>query len=645
MIRDSIANQLIRWVFFCYCIVAVSVTGVQVYTEYQDTQQKIMSELSSYEKIFNKVLMNAMWNLDREGLAVVLNSMVSVPVIEGVKISRDVSDEIFMGRGRIVEEGLVRHFDEQFNSRTDLSRDTIFFHQYALEYNYAGTVLPLATVSLYSSSAVVMSRVKTGFIFLLVNAMVKTIALWLIFLFFCRRILIKPLNTLTKKVKDINFDNLQSIDFSAMDSHTQSHEMHQLNLAFVEMAHKLAQAKNSVENFNSRLELKVLERTEQLAIEKDRAVKAESIKSDFLARISHEMRTPLNGMIGMLDVLEEDSLGEKQTRQILIVKRSAHALLQLMNDILGVSETASNEQTLTVKAENLLQTLTEITDAYQPILHEKDLQFNPQIDIHYPNVFMDHNRFSQIVHKLLGNACKFTSSGRIELHCHDDLCPDGKHSLFTCKVMDSGIGIEQEKLNKLANVFAATDRCHEVIGSQSGLSFVKKLCEAMDGRIWVESQQGQGSTFCFEIKLALNGHTKPIASSAKPMAPLSGHVLLVEDNKINQEAMTDMLAAFNLSCDVANNGQEGLACITGGTHYSLVIMDCQMPLMDGFECTVKIRQYQHERGLPHLPIVALTANAQQKDLQKCLEVGMDRALTKPLEMKTLQRVLTEYLQG
>lgn len=641
MIKESISTQLIRWVFFWYCIVAISVTGIQVFAEYQDTQKNILNELSSYEQIFNKVLANAMWNLDRDGLSVILNSMVSVPVIEGVKITRE--EDIFLARGRIISAGSARYFDKQHKSYVDFNNDTIFSHQYTIQFDYAGSELALGTVTLYSSSAVILNRVKTGFIFILVNAVVKTIALWMIFLFFCRRILINPLKMLSEKVRNINFENLQSINLTHDDS--QSQEIYQLNLAFVEMAHKLNQAKNTVENFNSKLEHKVIERTEELEAEKDRALKAENIKSEFLAVISHEIRTPLNGMVGMLDVLEKDNLNDKQTRQLLIAKRSANDLLQLMNDILDISQIESNELILVEQSVNLPKAIDEILCAHAHLWEEKGLEFYSDIRVSDKNVLIDGHRFQQIIHNLLSNACKFTLSGRIEFHCHEAVSSEANHIFLNCKVVDTGVGISKENVGKLYQLFTQLDSSHtrKFGGSGLGLSIVKKLCEAMGGRIWVESKEGQGSTFSFEIQLPLDSNTKLIESPEKQLAPLSGHVLLVEDNLINQEVMKDMLADLNISCDIANNGQEGFGLIQTDQPYSLVIMDCQMPVMDGYECTLNIRKWEHDQGLPHLPIVALTANTQQSDLQKCLDVGMDRALTKPIEMQTLQQILTEYL--
>ena len=645
MIRESISTQLMRWVFFWYCIVALTVTGIQVFAEYQDTQQSIQKELASYQLIFDQVVGKAMWNLDRDGLAVILNSMVNVPVIEGVKISRE--DELFMARGRVTEGTTTSIYDAQFDSHVDLSNETTFFHQYPIQYNYSGSTLALGTVTLYSSSAVVFSRVKTGFLYIFINAILKTVALWLIFLWVSKRVLIKPLKTLTRKVQDINFDNLQSINFENQDESTQ--EMYQLHLAFVEMGHKLSQAKKSVESFNNKLEIKVTERTAQLALEKDRAIKAESIKADFLAVISHEIRTPLNGMMGMLDILARENLSEKQTRQLMVAKRSADDLRQLMNDILDISQLEANELTLHPQPVGLSNTLNDMVNSYANLLHEKGLSFTTNIQVDTQTVLMDENRVRQIIHNLLTNACKFTLSGGVEFHCYQRLGANENTIQLACKVVDTGVGILPEHIEKLFQVFTQADSSHtrRFGGAGLGLTLVKKLCETMGGKVWVESQIEQGSAFHFEINLTVppvqQAHL--IEPPTPIITPLSGHILLVEDNLINQEVMKDMLADLNITCDVANNGQEGFALIQSGQHYSLVIMDCQMPVMDGYDCTLNIRQWEHDQGLPHLPIVALTANTQQSDLQKCLDVGMDQALTKPIDMQTIYRVLSEYLSA
>lgn len=381
---------------------------------------------------------------------------------------------------------------------------------------------------------------------------------------------------------------------------------------------------------------------EELHKAKLAAEEATKAKSEFLANMSHELRTPLNGIIGMTDLALDTHLTSEQREYLTIVKDSSLSLLDLVNDILDFSKIEAGKLTLDPVNFSLRDDLAMAIKALTLRAQNQGLKLDCHIAPDVPEtLFGDPGRLRQVVVNLVSNAIKFTHAGEVtinvsvEWQLKDELC-------LHFAVTDTGIGIAPEKQKLIFDPFTQADgsTTREFGGTGLGLAICSQLVAMMGGTIWVESAINQGSTFHFTACLGVrDGETsQPVQVTAKPsIASQPLHILVVEDNPVNQRLAVLLLKKRGHSVVVANNGKEALAMLAKET-FALVLMDVQMPVMDGFATTKAIRQ-QEESTNKHLPIVALTAHAMRGDQERCLAAGMDAYLSKPLQAHQLFAVI------
>lgn len=647
MMRESIAIQLMRAVFFCYCLVAALVTGVHMVQEYRHTQSVIQQELSSYESIFSDVLARAMWDLDRERLSESLNALNQVPIVVGVKVVESGSDQVFMAQGFILSESgdPLLYEDGRIRVSSQFSRE-LYQHSFPVIYAYGGANRELANVTLYSSSDMVFERVELGFIFLMVNAVLKGLALWLIFIWFSKRKLILPLNNLTNKVKSVDYENIRKSDFETV--YSEKNEISELQLGFSELLNQVYKKQRDEKEFSRELEKQVNERTKELIEEKKKLDQAIRVKSEFLATMSHEVRTPMNGVMGMLENLDHKTLTVRNARLIASAQSSARTLMVLINDILDMGRIDSGTLKIERHHFNLHALLNEVAEEFRQTIEDKRIRYDVDLtQVGSVDVFSDAARVRQIVSHLIRNAVKFTEKGRISVNARLTEMGTNEGEL-ELDVEDSGKGIKKEKMGELFDAFTQEDgsftRKHG--GAGLGLALVKQLCELLRGEVRVESIQGQGSVFSIRIHMDLSGKAiEPNAQANQLQTWPNRHVLLVEDNLINQEVAFDMLTGFGLSVVVVENGSEALEALKG-QRFDLVLMDCQMPVMDGYDATRAIRNGDTDTELQSnkaIPVVALTANVMEGDIGKCFACGMDAYLSKPVDIKKLNATLKKYI--
>ncbi|MFZ5763614.1 MAG: ATP-binding protein [Thermodesulfobacteriota bacterium] len=380
---------------------------------------------------------------------------------------------------------------------------------------------------------------------------------------------------------------------------------------------------------------------------REEAEAASRAKNEFLANMSHEIRTPMNGVLGTLQLLRESELKPGQAELLTTAHESAESLLQILNDILDFSKIEAGKLQLERIPFRLPALVESIGQTMAPLLAARGVGFAVEIDPQLDGRLMgDPIRVRQILTNLLANAVKFTEQGRITVRAavvsriEEDL-------LVRLEVIDTGIGIAEADQQKLFRSFSQADTSltRRYGGTGLGLAIVRQLVHLMDGCCGLESRLGEGSRFWCDIPFAEAAGLA--ARSPEAVAPfggarLSGHVLLAEDNQVNRKIALAMLERLGLTATVAENGRRALDLL-GRHSFAVVLMDCQMPELDGYAATAAWRAVEAQEGRGHTPIIALTAHAMEGDRERCLAAGMDDYLAKPVKKEDLCAMLEKWL--
>jgi signal transduction histidine kinase/CheY-like chemotaxis protein len=463
-----------------------------------------------------------------------------------------------------------------------------------------------------------------------------TIICFLLAIFFAvilSRQIVRPIKKITDSFKEIKQG---TIDFNFRLVEKSKDEIGQLIRWFNTFMDSLAEKKKT---------------EEELSKAKEAAEAASIAKSEFLANMSHEIRTPLNAIVGMTELLNETSLDAKQKDLVYTVQEAGSLLLSIINDILDFSKIEAKKFILDNHKFDVLEVVKSVIEILSFKAIDKNIELRYFVAEGIPKIIGDSDRIKQILMNLTGNAVKFTKSGKVHIFVNMKE-KTNKEVVLEFIVQDTGIGIKKELQDKLFQPFsqADTSTTKKYGGTGLGLSICKKLIELMNGEIGLESEEGKGTkawfTVAFPIFQEVEKHEKQKSESINNINLIEKmgdrFILLAEDNLANQKLAVMQIEKIGLQVKVVSNGKEALK-EAFDSHCALVLMDCQMPEMDGFEATENIRKVEAKEGYERRIIIAMTANAVQGDKEKCIEVGMDDYMSKPVRINNLKEILEKWI--
>ncbi len=393
-------------------------------------------------------------------------------------------------------------------------------------------------------------------------------------------------------------------------------------------------------NIQQRLDLESL--TGSLAQARDAAESASRAKSSFLANVSHELRTPLNAVVGLSELLQQSADNPRSAGHAATIRKSALSLLDLIDDVLDLSRIEAGGMSLRPEVFDLPELLRDIGAMFMPVAERKGLAFALTLaDDLPPRVEADPVRLRQVLVNLLGNAMKFTPTGEVRLVATVGERASAQTGVRFA-VIDTGVGIDEADRAALFKPFTQGSGAAQArSGTGLGLAITAELVALMQGTLTVDSTRGRGSAFTVALPLRIApAHAAPIANDATAHEVVPCRVLLVEDNEVNQVVASEMLHVLGCAVHIVESGQTALVELTAGC-YDLVLMDCMMPGMNGFETTAAWRAHERLHG-GHVPIVALTANAIEGDRESCLAAGMDDYLAKPVSLERLREIIARH---
>ncbi|NOI17938.1 response regulator [Vibrio coralliilyticus] len=614
----GIDKQLVIVTLLVSLVLAFVMAGVNFYVDYQAEQNNIDKQMLQIEDSYVASLQNSLWIEDQKQLTTQASSIFQLRAVDRLTIIDSKSTLIELGN-EITGKKVTNVWD--------------------LTYQLGNKSFTLGQLRIETDLAPVYHALWQKFLFLLVMTLIQTLLIVSCLLWLTMKLILKPISHLSSAMADFH------------TSPTPNKLVMPKRLFHDEISHLTDKYNQCAEQLRVNYQ--------QIIESKEKAEIANVKKSEFLANMSHEIRTPMNGIVGVAELLKETKPNEVQRNYVDILLTSSHTLLDIINDILDFSKIEAGHFELDPTKFDLKSLIQQQANEYSIRAKQQELFFDCNIDPAVPQeIEADSVRLKQVINNLIGNALKFTHRGYVELNIK--LLENETGNQLQFEVKDTGIGIAKDKLDSIFDKFQQADgsTARQYGGTGLGLAISQKIVELMGGKLQVTSEVDLGSSFYFSIPIdtpstAIGGIVQSSpnlvefpASSGTQMKKLSPKyktglkVLVVEDTRVNQQVIQVMLNLLGLEVDIANNGVEALEYCQQN-EVDAILMDCHMPVMDGYEATQKIRQL--EGWAAYVPIIAVTANVIKEDRERCFEIGMNGFLSKPVKPKEIEEALIDYV--
>ena len=656
-VTASLAARLLRVAFTLYFAVAVAVTLVQLALEYEHEKERLGREVLHMLDTFEPIVAQAFWNLDDEQMISTSRGILSNEFIFGVRVlEADGAEMLAVGQiqrsgepviyiDSAATSGMAMPDVELVSDSGESLSPTLYRYERPVYYQRAiGGREKMGSVVVFSSPDVVIERAMYTFFITMVNAVVKTLFLWLISYVVLKRLVGQPLEMITHAMQRLDLGERHGRELSIeLKEHRlvdRQDELGVLVRTFIVMQMDLSKKTAQLSSYHRELEKKVDERTKKL----EQALLA---KSEFLANMSHEIRTPMNGVLGMTELLNDTSLSEEQRRYVKTIVSSGQVLLSIINDVLDYSKIEAGMMEIESSCFDLEELIDDCVSMFAFKSAEIGVELSAKIEPGLPlTVKGDSTRIRQVLVNLLGNAFKFTEHGRVQIivkqekEVAPDLC------LVRFEVSDTGIGLDQQEKAKLFRSFSQADSSttRKYGGTGLGLAISKQLSELMGGKIGLESSKGVGTTFWFTALLSKPSEGEYLPVGSKKYSYSGKKALVVEDDAIFLETITSILKRLNFDVLGVTSGESARACLAGmkeeKDHPDVLFVDMDLPDYDGMHL---VKNLYSEALLGNEPAILMTASRCMPTKEEVSDCGAISAIEKPLTSEALRALLATVL--